>query len=175
MRKISRNIIILFLFIPIFGQNWDTYTFEEIEELALKTLGDHGINCFDIYFVTEQGLKLIDKYDGMYSGMENTNMFMLGEKYKEKNGIINIYADFIPINLEEKLTLDKRLEEMAGLMGIVAVITSHTSWNSDKLYFRNINEEIMYWITTKDCRIAYKMDNDYERGEYILEHIHEVK
>lgn len=169
--KALNILIILFLTIPVFSRDWDSFTFEELSEMALRTLAHNGITCFDFYFVTEDGRILVDEYGEIYSSTEA----MLGKEYREKNGVVNIYANFLPLDPEEKLSLDNRLEEMGRVIGIVAVVTSNTSWTSDKLYFRNLNEEIRYWITTKDCRIAYRMDNDKERGRYILNHLHEVK
>lgn len=174
MGKLLKTIGVLFLIIPLISQDWDSFTFEELSEKALETLADSGITCFDFYFVTEDGLILVDKYNKDLAITKDYG-YMLGKKYRERDGIVNIYADFMPIDPEEKLSLYNRLEEMGGVIGIVAVVTSNTSWASDKLYFRNMNEETKYWIKTKDCRIAYKMGNDKERGRYIVNHIHEVK
>lgn len=170
MKKISRNIIILFLIIPIFGQNWDTFTFDEIEDTILRTLADNGITWYDVYFMTESGLMLVSKE----SGIADDQFYITTEDFRKGDYIINVYATFMPVP-GQTLSETERMKGIGAVIGIVGSLTSHTSWTSKYLYFTDMNDNIEYKISTADCRTAYKIDNDLNRAKYILEHLHEVK
>ncbi len=173
MEKFLKILVVLFLILPLYGQNWDTYTFEELEDLAISTLENIGVTCWDFHFVTDDGFILVDKYEKEL-GITKKNGFMLGSEYKGKNGTVSIYADFIPPDPEEKLIFYNRAKEMTIAMAIAAAISSRTSWSFDILYFR-MNEKKKYWITTKNCIIASRIDKDKDIANYIINNLNEVR
>ena len=168
MKKVIQILVFLFLIIPLFGQKYDTVTFPEFEEQALKTLANNDITYMDFYFMTKTGSMIVGK------GIADGKYYITTEMFKKEGGIINIHSTFMPLP-GENLSSKQKFIGMGAVVGIVGNITSNTSWASNKLYFHDMDDTVEYWITTKACRSSSKIKNSKKRGDYILANLHEVK
>jgi len=172
MKRFLKILGVLFLIIPLFSQKYDSVTFPEFEEIAIKTLADNGIDYMSIYFMTESSLMLVPQYTEYITRKMG---YITTEDFKKEGGIINIYSTFVELSWDPKLSDNQKFIGMCAVVGIVANITSNTSWTSSKLYFQDMNDNVEYWITTKACRISSKIKNIKKCGDYILTNLHEVK